>query len=125
MSSRQNNWLDMGRVRRLLQPADLDEIERDVDKDLLYRGGDGKDSSSMEDGEDNNPKTEIGDTKWKKEIDERVRGNSKTSRENKKLLAVVDERTSIMMKLMLATLITFIVSVAAGVLIVGIELLVM
>lgn len=73
----------------------------------LYRGGD---PNRMQDGDN----TKTGDADLDN-VDRRVKRNTQTTRENKKLLSVIDERTSILMRLIFAILLALVVGISVGV----------
>lgn len=115
-----NNSGPWERVKHLIElchPVDYDELSSETRKEIEYEDTrweieeekEGGGSLRMENGDDNGNK----DGDWRN-LDRRVKNNTQTTRENKKLLSVIDERTSILMRLVFAVLLALVVGIGVG-----------
>lgn len=94
-----------GLLKRLLFPMSDEDIESEREDELrqdFARGGasDGGNSSGIEEGSRSE--------NWYDEIDDQVDENTKMTYSNNKRIAVIDERTAIIVRILLGILITFI-----------------
>lgn len=92
---------EMSLIRRLLYPMSDDDIQSEREKELkddFERGG----GSSRPKGPESGKRARS--DQWYDDIDQQVDENTAMTYSNNKRIAVIDERTAIMMRIMLGTL---------------------